>query len=170
MNLVLILAVLAGAPRDITYAVEGSLTQAEQARIERAMRDGWKVFDEIVGGRMGPATLRKVEKPADANIIVQVGTSYAPGHPTPAKAPYGKEFGSGQITIFHDWMRLYSDVNQARLVAHEWLHISFHLPDEHTPRNLEPTCPMGWFFDSWTGKLCKECTERVEKVFTRRTP
>jgi hypothetical protein len=156
----------AASPRRLAYAYDGTPSPATDAAVRRSLEDGWRLFDGLCGGRMGPAEFTMAATAKDAQVVVRLTTDIG----QVAQTWMGPKLGSGYVEVC--WVRLgcYSPVNQARTMAHEWMHLVYHLPDQYAPMCDRPRsdCVMGnYHLTGWPGRLCDSCQRVVDAAHGR---
>ncbi len=147
----------------LTFGSSSKLTDQEVKEVEKILTDGWKDFKKVVKtSSLPPKMVHTSLEKATINIIK------GPFEATAEVSwnPPDKKF---YIFVSYDDIMRYSPQSRGYIMAHEFCHYYFLLPDHyHKGESNHPFCVMSNFhIIGFSYKLCPPCQNMVDKTYDR---
>ncbi len=145
----------------LTFGSNVRLTYQELQEVERFLVGGWNAF-RIVSRTSSSAPIMRYVPMAEADIAIIKGN-----YPQVAEVKWHAPDKRSYIYVSYDRIIQYDLLSRDHLLAHEYCHFYFSLPDHyHSNEVHHPECIMDNFHVyGWTGKLCVPCQSLVHRYY-----
>lgn len=147
----------AAGPIGFTYKFEGEFSPVQKRAAIETIEGGWKKAQALTGLPQA----QFVEAEGKTNVVVRMEPYLNHLATTFFKPNY--KIGCGQVYMYYPRFRGLGRGEGSRILAHEFLHLMFRLPDEYVAgATLKPGCIMGGLYGG--DGLCEGCEGIVRDV------